>query len=83
MGPEVCCGFVWCSGFNLALTSFFLREGFALYAIVGLDGKIRFNKGLFIISVQCLFKILLILCMSSESRHEDEFFSLCMLWFSF
>ena len=31
---------VWASGFSLARTSFFFKEGLALYAITGGDGKI-------------------------------------------
>ena len=59
-------GFVWSSGFSLARTSFFLREGLALYAMTGGDGKMWLSSVLFLMSIQCFLKILLILFMSSE-----------------
>ena len=46
--------------------AFFLREGLALYAIAGGDGKMWLSSVLFLISAQCFLKILLILFMSSE-----------------
>ena len=42
-------GFVWSSGYSLALTSFFFREGLALYAITGGAGKIWFSSVLFLL----------------------------------
>ena len=36
-------------GLSLALTSFFLREGFALYAIIGGDGNMCFRYWLFLL----------------------------------
>ena len=49
----------------LGLAFFFLREGLALYAITGGDGKMWLSS-VFLISAQCFLKILLILFMSSE-----------------
>ena len=57
---------VWSSGFSLAQTSFFFKEGLALYAITGDDGKIWFSSVLFLINFQCFLKILLTLFISSE-----------------
>ena len=47
--------FVWSSGFSLARTSFFLREGLALYAITGGDGKVWLSS-VFLTSAQCVLK---------------------------
>ena len=52
-------------GLSLALTSFFLKEGFARYAIIGGDGNMCFKYWLFFINFQCLLKIRLILWMLS------------------
>ena len=63
-GSGIGFGFVWSSCFSIAWTSFFLREGLALYAITGGDGKMWLSSVLFLISAQCFLKIFLIL--SSE-----------------
>lgn len=36
-------GSMVCNGLSLALTNFFFGEGFALYAVIGGDGKICFR----------------------------------------
>ena len=73
-------GFVWSSGFSLARTSFFLREGLALYAITGGAGKIWFSSVLFFfINFQCFLKILLILFISSEYCVANMSLSGCLI----
>ena len=70
---------VWSSGFILARTSFFLREGLALYAITGGDGKIWFSSALFLINVQCFRKIPLILFISSVHCVTKTSLSCCLV----
>ena len=72
-------GFVRSSGFSLALTSFFFREGLALYAITGGAGKIWFSSVLFFINFQCFLKILLILFISSEYCVANMSLSGCLI----
>ena len=52
---------------SLARTSFFLRSGAVLHAMIGLSGKICFRCGSCCIGFQCLFMIRFILCMSSQN----------------
>ena len=65
-------------GLSLALTSFFLREGFALYAIIGGDGNMCFRYWLFFINFQCSLEICLILWMSSVYRVTNTNLSVCL-----
>ena len=71
-------GFVWSSGFSLALTSFFYREGLAIYAITGVLGKSGSAVHYFFINFQCFLKILLIPFILSVlcSKYECQ-----VVWF--
>ena len=63
----------------MARTSFFLREGLALYAITGGDGKVWFSSALFLINVQCFRKIPLILFISSVYCMTKTSLSCCLV----
>ena len=78
VGLGVTFGLVACICLSLALTNLFLREGLALYTIIGGDGNICFRYGLFLISFQCLLKTLLILWMSSENCVTNTSFFGCV-----
>ena len=62
-----CVAFVVSIGFSLALTSFFLRLGAVLNAMIGLSWKVCFRRGFCCTGFQCLFMIRYILCMSSQN----------------
>ena len=77
-------GSVWLSGVSFARTSFFLREGLALYAIMGGEGKMLLNSTLFFISGQCFLKIPLIPLISSENCvTKTSLLGCCVLAFLF
>ena len=73
----LCCLFVYCfgsrfgvvwvgsSGFNFALTSLCLREGFVLYAITGGDGKTCFNFYWWPVFLEDSFDSVYIICEMS------------------
>ena len=65
-------------GLNLALTNFFFKEGFALWAIIGGDGNICLRYWLFFINFQCLIKIRLILWISSVCCVMNTSLSVCL-----
>ena len=59
--------FVVSIGFSLARTSFFLRLGAVLHAMIGFSGKICFGCGACCIGFQCVFMMRFVLCMSSQN----------------
>ena len=59
--------FVVSIGFSLARTSFFLRLGAVLHAMICVSGKICFRCGSCCTGFQCLFMIRFILCMSLQN----------------
>ena len=72
-------GSVWLSGGSFACTSFFLRVGLALYALMGGEGKFLLNNVLFLINGQCFLKIPLI--SSENCVTKTSFWGCCVLAF--
>ena len=69
---------VWSSGFSLAQTSFFFKEGLVLYAIIGGVGKIWFRSVLFLINFQeyCVAYMSLSGCLLLTFLFRASFLSL-------